>query len=280
LFSLIKTITTITKIKRGTQKEYQPFSFFSFIHVSDSFDEDERKAIVIHESVHSGQFHSIDILLYEIAKVLLWWNPFVWMGLNSTKINHEYIADKLASEKAKKYSSVLVAQLLGVKCSVLANNFKSNPIIKKRIMMMKMKKSKKVSVLKYALALPVLALAIIVTTNDGLNASPIIETLEHNETKVYEKVDQMLEFKGGINALMQFLGGNIKYPEAAKKEEVEGTSYISFVIDSKGKINSVKTLKSIHPLLDQEAIRVIKSMPNGSLEKKMVKKTELDTPSQ
>ena len=269
LNNFFKTINTISKIKKGTQKEIQPFSFFSFIHVSEKIKNEERQAILYHEQIHSTQIHSLDIIIYEISKVLLWWNPFLWMGLNSVKSNHEFIADKLASEKADKYSSVLVAQLLGVNCSVLANNFKSKPLIKKRIMMMKTKKSSRMSILKYALVIPVIGLAII-TSNKETLANPIESlTLEkHNDNKVYQKVDVMPEIKGGQKGLMNYLMSNIKYPKEAQKDNIQGKVLVSFVIDSKGNIKDIKIPKPVNTMLDEEAIRVIETMPKWTPGKK------------
>jgi TonB family protein len=259
--NIFKTLQTISKIKKGEIIDVKPFSFFSFIYVPKNIEKSDRMAIIHHEQIHSTHLHSIDIIVYELCKILLWWNPFLWVGLKSVKTNHEFIADKLASEKADKYSSVLVAQLLGVNCSVLANNFNYEPLIKKRIMMMKTKKSNRLSVLKYALVIPVVTLAIVATTNKVVIAAPIENIVQKGDDKVYDKADVMPEFKGGMEALMTYLGNNINYPEEAKKNKDEGKVYVSFVIDKKGKIKETLILRGVTPLLDSEAKRVIEGMP-------------------
>jgi len=270
-----QTIKVILHIKSGSVKNIQPFSFFNFIYVPNHIEKEDRLAIVNHEQVHARQIHSLDIFIYEISKVLLWWNPLIWMGLNSVKSNHEFIADKLASEKSDKYSSVLVAQLLGVNCSVLANNFKSKPLIKKRLMMMKTKKSNKISVLKYALVVPVIALAIVATASKNVAIEKTSPTIQKGEDKVYDKVDVMPEFKGGEQKLFKYLGTNIKYPEKAKSSGLEGTVYVSFVIDKKGKISETTILKSVSPSLDEEAKRVISGMPKWKAGKHKGKKVSV-----
>jgi TonB family protein len=275
--NLFKTINTISAIKNGGNNNIQPFSFFSFIHVPTNIETEDRLAITHHEEVHSTQLHSLDIIIYEISKVLLWWNPILWMGLNAVKSNHEFIADKLASAKADKYSSVLVAQLLGVNCSVLANNFKSKPLIKKRIMMMKTKKSNHLSVLKYALVIPFVALAIVATTNKKLIAKPINSVAQHTSDKIYDKVDVMPEFKGGTEALMKYLGNNVKYPKEAKENKIEGKVYVAFVIDNNGNIKDVSLAKSANKHLDKEALRVVKIMPKWSPGKKDNKNVSVKT---
>ncbi|MFT7158445.1 MAG: protein TonB [Parvicella sp.] len=70
------------------------------------------------------------------------------------------------------------------------------------------------------------------------------------------------EFPGGIDSLYNFLGNNTVYPPSALENGVQGKVYISFIIDKDGSIEDVKVIKSIHSVLDKEATRVIKSMPN------------------
>ena len=266
IFNLIKTLSTIDSIKKGRKQSVQPFSFFSFIHVPNNIEATDRKAIILHEKVHSEQAHSLDIIIYEISKILLWWNPFLWMGLNSVKTNHEFIADKLASVKADKYSSVLVAQLLGVNCSALANNFKSKHLLKKRIMMMKTKQSNKLSIVKYALAIPVVALTIMATAQNNetapLASKENVSTIAPPVPKATgDKIDVQPKFIGGMEDLAKYMGANIKYPEEAKKNKIEGKVFIAFLVDVNGNVKDPKVVRSAHKLLDAEALRVIKGMP-------------------
>ena len=60
---------------------------------------------------------------------------------------------------------------------------------------------------------------------------------------------------------MEFVGANVRYPEAAKAEGVQGTVLVEFIVDTKGKVIEPKVKKSVSPSLDAEAIRVINSMP-------------------
>ncbi|QGY46332.1 TonB family protein [Maribellus comscasis] len=80
--------------------------------------------------------------------------------------------------------------------------------------------------------------------------------------QVFIIVDNMPQFPGGEKALRNFISLNIRYPELAQKSRVQGKIYVTFVIDSKGRPGNVKISKSVHPLLDAEAIRVIKEMPD------------------
>lgn len=78
---------------------------------------------------------------------------------------------------------------------------------------------------------------------------------------VYLAPDQLPEFPGGIDSLLQYLNKNIKYPAEAQKKGYEGRVIAQVVIDEQGRTNNVTIVRSIHPLLDAEAIRVISTMP-------------------
>jgi periplasmic protein TonB len=79
---------------------------------------------------------------------------------------------------------------------------------------------------------------------------------------VYYEVEIMPEFPGGYTALQEFLMKNIQYPDQAKKEGITGKVFVQFIIDKTGKVTNPKVLKSVHPLLDAEAIRVVGAMPD------------------
>ena len=74
----------------------------------------------------------------------------------------------------------------------------------------------------------------------------------------YEKAP---EFPGGNPAIQKYLTANLKYPEKARKKNLEGQVMVGFVVDKNGKVTNVGLLKSVHPSLDSEAVRVIRAMP-------------------
>ena len=79
--------------------------------------------------------------------------------------------------------------------------------------------------------------------------------------KVYDKVEQMPEYPGGMPAMIEFLQTNIKYPEDAVKQKVEGRVMVQFVVETDGSISDVHVAKQVFPSLDAEAIRVVQVMP-------------------
>ena len=91
--------------------------------------------------------------------------------------------------------------------------------------------------------------------------APVVEEPEPEEETIFQVVEQMPEFPGGMSALMQYLGKNIKYPTIAQENGVQGRVIVQFVVNRDGTIVDPVVVLSVDPYLDKEAIRVIKAMP-------------------
>lgn len=78
---------------------------------------------------------------------------------------------------------------------------------------------------------------------------------------VYHKVDQMPEFPGGQQALFLFLAQNLQYPAECMDNSIQGKVIIKCVIKKDGSIGRIEVVRSVDPLLDKEAIRVVKLFP-------------------
>ena len=78
----------------------------------------------------------------------------------------------------------------------------------------------------------------------------------------FDVVEVMPTFPGGMGAMMKWLSENVKYPEEAHKAKQQGRVIVSFIVDKDGSIGDVTVAKSVAPSLDEEAVRVMKSMPN------------------
>ncbi len=88
------------------------------------------------------------------------------------------------------------------------------------------------------------------------------EVIEVEETKpVFTIVEEMPAFPGGEAERNKFLATNIVYPQQATENGIQGTVYVSFVVDSKGNVTDVKVLRGIGGGCDEEALRVVKMMP-------------------
>lgn len=89
----------------------------------------------------------------------------------------------------------------------------------------------------------------------------IIPEEETGEAEIFMVVEEMPEFPGGVQALYKYIGNNIKYPNIARENGVEGKVYINFVVEPSGQVSNVKVLRGIGAGCDEEAIRVVKSLP-------------------
>ena len=95
-----------------------------------------------------------------------------------------------------------------------------------------------------------------------LKASDIsVEKRIYGPDEVRDVTDWMPSFPGGMGALMQYLKNSIDYPIEALKENIGGRVVVAFIVEKDGSLSDVRIAKSVHPLLDAEAIRVVSSMP-------------------
>ncbi|MCU0320328.1 MAG: energy transducer TonB [Flavobacteriales bacterium] len=114
--------------------------------------------------------------------------------------------------------------------------------------------------------LPFLALlsgTVVSAQNEGVIdvAVPVVEdTHDPNEPLTIAEV--MPEFPGGKDALFAYIGKNLKYPERAQEEGIEGVVYVTFVVEADGKISGVSVLRGIGGGCNEEAVRVVSGMPN------------------
>ncbi len=74
-------------------------------------------------------------------------------------------------------------------------------------------------------------------------------------------IEEKPEFPGGEAAAFQWIANNIKYPEIAKENNIQGKVFVQFVIGKDGKVTDVQVVRGVDPSLDKEAVRVIQSMP-------------------
>jgi protein TonB len=90
---------------------------------------------------------------------------------------------------------------------------------------------------------------------------PVMAAEEGDEGEVFQVVEQMPEFPGGMDKLMEYLSKNIKYPSIAQENNIQGRVIVEFVVNKDGSIVEPKVMRSVDTSLDNEAMRVIKSMP-------------------
>lgn len=267
-----------------------PFSFFRQIFVCPTgHTPEELDEILVHEQTHARQVHSLDVLAAELACTLGWFNPFVWLWKREVRQNLEYLADQsvlAGGHDRRTYQYHLLGLAYHKAAATIYNNFNVLPL-KKRIRMMNKQKSKSIGQLKYLLFIPVAALlaaacagnsepkTAIVMDKDGTREVVIDEqTVEQMEemaakqdkvakgnSEVYDMVEQAPQFPGGPQALMKWIGENVRYPVAAQEAGVQGRVICQFVIQADGTVGETKILRGVSPELDAEALRIVKAMP-------------------
>lgn len=169
IFSLKKVIQNASKHRYGnityreTDQPISAFSFFKFIIVKDdTYTETEKNYLLVHESIHANQWHSIDILLSHCLVMFQWFNPFAWMIKKAIATNLEYIADSETQKiigKEREYQEFLFKTSLPNKSYSLSNSFHTS-FIKNRIKMLHTNPSKPIQKWKFFLVIPILALFI------------------------------------------------------------------------------------------------------------------------
>jgi beta-lactamase regulating signal transducer with metallopeptidase domain len=135
----------------------EAFSFLHFIFMGDGLDPLSRKQILAHEQVHVQEKHSWDLLVFEVMRIVFWFNPLVYIYQRNIAIVHEYIADaKIAGGTTKQeYYQDLLNMTFGTQQLSFTNTFFNHSFIKNRILMLQKSKSKRSAQLKYLLILPV-----------------------------------------------------------------------------------------------------------------------------
>jgi len=138
-----------------------PFSFFNIVFINPKFHtQEDLPEILAHEKVHIRENHWFDLLFIELLTVIFWFNPFIWFFERSIKQNHEYLADKgvlAQGHGVGRYQAILLNQLMGMQIIGITNNL-NFALNTNRLKMMTKKKTSVSRRIKFAWALPAIAM--------------------------------------------------------------------------------------------------------------------------
>ncbi len=98
-------------------------------------------------------------------------------------------------------------------------------------------------------------------TEDAIPDVPMDDEIGETEIIPWAKIQHKPEFKGGEEALMNFLSKNTKYPQISKENDSEGVVYIEFIVDKNGEVKNAKIKRGVDDYIDKEALRVVNLMP-------------------
>ena len=264
----------------------KPFSWFSWVVVSEDDLNDGGREILIHETAHACAGHSLDIMLIDAVIIMQWFNPLAWIMKNSLKDIHEFEADEAvinSGVNAREYQLLIIKKAVGARLYSIANSF-NHSLTKKRITMMCKEKSKKWRCAKALYIVPVAAIAAlafttvepvnateseflpkgseIIADNEKETAENYVQQLPDGDDKVYQVCENVPEFPGGTYAMINYFAANTKYPAEAEAAGKDGKAYVEFIVKKDGSIADVSVVKSSGDAsLDKEAVRVVSAMP-------------------
>ena len=268
-------------------QETPSYSWMRHIVIARS-DYERYPAILTHERAHVRCGHSVDLLLSSLLTVLQWFNPLVWICRTELKLLHEYEADDFVLNQgidATQYQLLLVKKAVGEKRFLLANGF-NHAQLKNRITMMQTSSKAAWKKLSLALLIPLLAATTLLlaecTSKDAEElteptvseqAQPVMETpaaepetqaepADESEAIPFALVETKPKFEGGdANQFSHWVNQRLHYPTEAKQKGLQGRVTLQFTVEKDGSVTGVKVLRGVHPLLDDEAVKVISDSP-------------------
>lgn len=209
--------------------DISPFSWFRYIIMSEKDWQENRREIVLHEMAHIRRCHSMDVAVCNMMIVFQWYNPAAWLLKRELQTVHEYEADEAvlsAGVDANHYQMLLIRKAVGERLFSMANNLNHNSL-KKRITMMKIKRTNPVQKAKIAFVLPLAAMTV------AAFASQKVENLS-------EKVEQESEAFSSVsdNPVVRAVGETahvaaVKVQEDKALEEASSLSMASDTAETK-----------------------------------------------
>lgn len=230
-------------------KPCSPFSFgpWIFMH-TDGISENELREVLIHEQTHVRQWHTLDIILAQLFCIVFWWNPATWVLRREVRLNLEFIADAAVVDKdadRRTYQYHLLGFASQTNVATLANNFNVLPL-KRRIVMMNSRRTRRTGMLKYIFFVPAAALMLLLCNVDAtaraLTHNAVVNT-QDGDDPVYETVEVMPEYIGGAEALYKTLAETVRYPKEAQDLGVQGRVMVQFVVEKDGTLSDVKVVR-------------------------------------
>src|SRR6056297_470085 len=296
--SVVENYKEFTKIT--VPKSTSAFSFFRNIFMGEEIKKDKEANILAHELVHVKQWHTLDLLFFELARIVFWFNPLVYIYQNRLAELHEFIADEKAVKQNKAaHFEMLLSEAFHTQNISFVNQFFNKSLIKKRIVMLQKQKSKAVWQLKYVLLLPLILGMLVYTSCENEKPTDAESTAEepieeitivgYGASKAKEGeipfgiIDEVPVFPGCEDAvdkkacfqekIQAHIRKNFHYPEEAQELGVQGRVSSIFIIDTEGNIVDIR-MKGPHELLENETGRILAKLPQmqpGKHEGKAVK---------
>ncbi|QHI38257.1 hypothetical protein IMCC3317_36470 [Kordia antarctica] len=199
----------IIKIPKSTLA----FSIFNYVFIGEEIQEEKLADILSHELVHIREKHSLDLLYFELLRILCWFNPLVYIYQKRISELHEYIADAAIVQDNNKsdYYEKLLTEVFQTQHFSFTNQFFKHSLIKKRISMLTKQKSREILKLKYLVLIPVLALSLLYTSCEDTtvaNTDDKVEVVDAEAKKelmndLMEELNKLNESHKGVQILSE-----------------------------------------------------------------------------
>lgn len=239
-------------------QDIPPFSFGHCLFVSRQLWADQQRFAPIyhHELAHIRQRHTWDVLVLAVLRIVFWFQPVLGLYQRALRDQHEYAADAAALNHTDlaQYGRLLLDQSVQLNSNTLTHLFFHSPL-KKRIFMMTDRNRASQSYGKYPLSLGAVALL-----TWQISAQQVVTLIPDVMPYLVGCSDTHLDAQKQCSnkQLLGFIYNNIQYPEQARNEEKEGMTVISFLVLADGSMADLRVMRSVHPLLDAEALRVLR----------------------
>ena len=289
IFTLVVLASKSPKRRRGKVlivyllNSTSAFSFFNYIFLGNQLSDKDSTSILEHEMVHINQKHSLDLLFFELLRIVFWFNPLVYLYQSRVATLHEYIADAKAVKGRNKadYYDNLLTQVFETQQFSFVNPFFKHSLIKKRILMLSKSKSKNILKLKYVLLVPLLFVMLVYTsctneedvlvaTEEDIEIIEVEETAEVpfsiiEETPTFTFCEDLKTNKERKQCMSDNIAKHVNKnfnTEIADSLGLVGRQriHVIFKIDKEGRVKDVKS-RAAHPALKKETERVIKTLP-------------------
>lgn len=237
-----------------SQQNIASFSLFKTIYIGNNTADTDLPTIVAHERSHIAHKHSVERVVMEIFKALLWWNPFVWIASRRLVEAHEFEADNDVIGSgcdANLYVATLLKHLFGYSPEI-ANGL-HNSLTKKRLKMILKGNSGRYALLRKVAVIPVLGVlfALFSLTTKGAVAQDV------QQSKVEVEVTEINDYQDFYRWVVM----NVQYPSAAREQSLSGSVIASLTIDTDGNVKDVKIVKSDNELFSKEVRRILAKAP-------------------
>ena len=197
-----------------TSQKLTAFSFFKNIVIDENLDPKKVDEILNHEIIHVKQFHSWDLMAYEVFKIIFWFHPICYIAQKELKQVHEYIVDDvlIKNQESITYQESLLKTVFGAEQFSLASSYFKKSLLKNRILMLQKKKSTTKALFKLAFLLPIVLGSLIFTA-----CTQDVEELSNLDTPEKVLSDSRLEF---LPRLSTFEYGTKDYYKGLSEDDI------------------------------------------------------------